>query len=113
MAAELCGLVRRWPTGRPSHPVGAERSRLPPIQHMGNERLVLGRHSHHRTDALHLRQQLQIHPVAENAGRSTLKISLRKIDQRIVIPSAAFRARNLLFRCLQKADSSPTKAAWE
>jgi len=36
-----------------------------PVQHLGHEQLILGRHGHDWTDTVHLHQQLQIHEVAQ------------------------------------------------
>ena len=40
-----------------------ERSGLLSVQYLGHEQLFLGRHGHDWTDALHVHQQLQVHPV--------------------------------------------------
>ena len=68
VAAHLHRLVRGWPLVVHHTQAYPERSGILFVQYMGHEQLFLGRYGNDWTDAIHLRQQLQVHQVVQSGN---------------------------------------------
>ena len=70
------------------------------VQHMGHEQVELGRHRDHRTDPVHVHQQLQVHAV--NMGRCRDRAGISKLVKTLSLTKDVVFRRGIAFEKAQR-----------